>query len=75
MLEFLEPIWTVRDCPRTVWATSGIIYAINYVVMCMRPKMAMEFGFTKWNRCLVSGCEQYPEGFTIHMNSVLKIFL
>ena len=58
LLEFLEPIWIVRDCPRTVWAASGIIYVINYVVMCMRPEMAMEFGFTKWNRCLVSGHEQ-----------------
>ena len=22
-------------------------------VVCMRPKMAMDFGFTKWNRCRV----------------------
>ena len=32
-----------------------IIYEINYVLVCMRPEMAMVFGFTKWNRCLMSG--------------------
>ena len=43
------------DSPQTVWASSGIIYAINCVLVCMRPKMAMEFGSTKWNRYVVSG--------------------
>ena len=52
MYKFLEP---VLDSPRTVWATCVIIYALNYVLMCMRPEMAMDFGSTKWNRCLVSG--------------------
>ena len=37
--------------------------------------MAMKFRFTKWNRCLVIGREQYPEGFTVHVNSVHEIFL
>ena len=32
-----------------------IIFAINYVLVCMMPEMAMVFGFTKWNRCLMSG--------------------
>ena len=32
-----------------------IIYALNYVLVCMRLEMAMDFGSTKWNRCLVSG--------------------
>ena len=32
-----------------------IIYAINYVLVCMRLEMAMDFDFTKWNRCLISG--------------------
>ena len=31
------------------------IYSINYVVVCMRPEMATDFDFTKWNRCWVSG--------------------
>ena len=52
LLEFLEP---VLDSPRTVWAARGVIYAINYDFVCMRPEMAMVFGSTKWNRCLVSG--------------------
>ena len=37
------------DSPRTVWAASDIIYAINYGLVCIRPEMAMDFGFTKWN--------------------------
>ena len=27
----------------------GVNYALNCVVMCMRPEMAIDFGFTKWN--------------------------
>ena len=27
----------------------------NYVVGCMRSEMAMDFGFTKWNRGWTSG--------------------
>ena len=52
LLEFLEP---GLNSLGTVWAACGVIYAINYVLVCMRPEMAMVFGFTKWNRCLVSG--------------------
>ena len=40
------------------WAINGKIYAINYVVMCMRPEWTLDFGFTKWNRCWVIGREQ-----------------
>ena len=32
-----------------------IIYAINYGSNVFGPEMAMDFGSTKWNRCLVSG--------------------
>ena len=39
----------------TVWEPWIIIYSINYVVGCIRPEMAMEFGFTKWNRYWMSG--------------------
>ena len=35
----------------TVWVICMISYALNYVLVCMRPEMAMDFGFTKWNRC------------------------
>ena len=45
------------DSPRTVWAACVVIYALNHVLVCMRPKMAMDFGFTKWNRCWVIGYE------------------
>ena len=32
-----------------------IIYIINWVLVCRRPKMGMEFGSTKRNRRLMSG--------------------
>ena len=52
LLEFLEP---VLDSPRTVWVVCVIIYAINYGFGVVGPEMAMDFGSTKWNRCLVRG--------------------
>ena len=52
LFEYFEP---VLDSVGTVLGGCVIIYAINYVLVCMRPEMAMDFGFTKWNRCLVSG--------------------
>ena len=52
LLRFLEP---VMDSPRTVWVACVIIYSINYVLMCMRSEISMNFGSTKWNQCLVSG--------------------
>ena len=32
-----------------------IIYAINYGLGIVGPEMTMDFGSTKWNRCLVRG--------------------
>ena len=32
-----------------------IIYAINYGLGVVEPKMVMDFGSIKWNRCLVRG--------------------
>ena len=52
LLEYFEP---VLDSVGTVLGGCVIIYAINYVLVCMRPEMAMDFGSTKWNRCLMSG--------------------
>ena len=46
------------DSPLTVWASCVVIYVLNHVLVCMRPEMAMDFGFTKWNRCWVIGREQ-----------------
>ena len=62
MGKILKPNWTVRDCPQTVWVPNGIIYAINCALVGMRPGMAMEFGFTKWNRCWVVAVNSNPEG-------------
>ena len=45
------------DSPRTVWAACVVIYALNHVLVYMKPEMAMDFGFTKWNRCWVIGRE------------------
>ena len=49
--KFLEPIWAIHDCVGTGLGVCFIIYAINCVLVCIRPEMAMDFGFTKWNRC------------------------
>ena len=35
-----------------------VIYALNHVLVCMRPEMTMDFEFTKWNRCWVIDREQ-----------------
>ena len=53
--ELLENVELVLDSLGTFWAACVIIYSINYILVCMRPEMAMDFGSTKWNRCLVSG--------------------
>ena len=45
LLEYFEP---VLDSVGTLFGGYVIIYAINYVLVCMRPKMVMD-------RCLVSG--------------------
>ena len=45
----------ILDTPQTVWAAWVVIYALNHVFVCMRPRMAMDFGFTKWNRGWTSG--------------------
>ena len=45
----------ILDSPRSVWAAWVVIYALNCVLVCMRSEMTMELGFTKWNRCWVSG--------------------
>ena len=41
-------IFTVHGlCAWTVWAVCVMIYALNHVVMCMRPGSAEKNGFTK----------------------------
>ena len=52
MLEYVEP---VLGNVGTVLGGCVMIYAVNYVLVCMRPEIAMNFDFTKWNRCLMSG--------------------
>ena len=52
MLEYFEP---VLNSVGTVSGGCVIIDTINGVLVCMMMEMAMEFGDTKWNRCLVSG--------------------
>ena len=53
-MEILGTHLTVRDSVGTDLGVCDIIYAINYVLVCMRPEMAMEIGFKKWNKCLMS---------------------
>ena len=46
-VRFLKPMWTVRDYPRAVWGAMVKICAMNDALRCMRPEMAVKFGFTK----------------------------
>ena len=48
----MEP---VLDSLGVVLGSCVIIYAINYGFGVLGPEMVMDFGSTKWNRCLVSG--------------------
>ena len=41
-------IFTVHGlCAWTVWAVCVMIYVLNHVVMCVRPRSAEKYGFTK----------------------------
>ena len=41
-------IFTVHGlCAWTVWAVCVMIYALNHVVICVRPGSAEKYGFTK----------------------------
>ena len=42
-----EAHWTVCDCVGAVLGVCFINYEINCILVCMRPEMAMDFGFTK----------------------------
>ena len=55
MLEFLGHMWSVHGSVGTDLGVCDIIYTINYVLVRMRLEMAMEIGFKKWNKCLMSG--------------------
>ena len=43
------------DSPQTVCVACVITYAINYGLGVVRPEIAINFGSTKWNQCLVRG--------------------
>ena len=47
MWKLLEPIWAVCDCVGTLLGVCFKIYAINCVLVCMRPEMEMENRFQK----------------------------
>ena len=53
--ELLENLELVLDRPRTIWVGCVMIYAINYGLDVVGPEITMDFGSTKWNRCLVRG--------------------
>ena len=57
-LEILELVWAVCDSVWSVSAICVVIYALNHVLMCMRPKLAMDFEFIRWNRCWMIFREQ-----------------
>ena len=45
--DLIVRIWTVSDCVGAVLGVCFINYEINCVLVRMRPKIAMNFGFTK----------------------------
>ena len=47
MLEFMRPIGQSVSVLRAVWVVNCINCAINGIVVCMGPEMAVKFGFTK----------------------------
>ena len=58
MLEFMRPIGQSVTVLGAVLGVCVVICETNCIVMCMRPEMAMKFGFTKWNRYWMIGREQ-----------------
>ena len=52
---FWDLFWAVSGRLRTVVGQCVIIDAINYGLGVFGSEMAMDFGSTKWNRCLVRG--------------------
>ena len=44
---FMEPKNSVCDCSQTVWVSNGVIHAMDCIVVCIRPEMAVKCGFTK----------------------------
>ena len=55
MWKFLGHIWSVRGSVGAVLGVCVVICVINPALVCLRPKMAMEIGFKKWNKCMMSG--------------------
>ena len=55
MWKFLDPFGQSVTVLGTDLGVCVIIYIINWVLVCRRPKMGMEFGSTKRNRRLMSG--------------------
>ena len=47
MFGFMEPKFTVRDFSQTDWVSNGVIHAMDCIVVCIRPEMAVKCGFTK----------------------------
>ena len=54
MLEFLDPFGQSVTVLGTDFGVCVIIYIINWVFVCRRPEMSMEFGSTNRNRRLMS---------------------
>ena len=55
MWKFLGHIWSVCGSVGAVLGVCVVICVINHVLVCMRPEIAMEIGFKKWNKSMMSG--------------------
>ena len=62
-------IFTVHGlCAWTVWAVCVMIYALNHVVMCMRPTSAKKYGEPRI--CVL--IRTVTEGFTVPETVITK---
>ena len=55
MWKFLGHIWSVCGSVGAVLGVCVVICVINHVLMCIRPEIAMEIDFKKWNKGMMSG--------------------
>ena len=50
MLEFMRPIGQSVTVLGAVLGVCVVICETNCIMACIRPEMAVDFGFTIWNR-------------------------
>ena len=60
MWKIVKPNCAVCSNVGTEFGVCVMVYTINRVLVCMRSEWPLDFGFTKWNRCLVIDVNRNP---------------